>query len=834
MANKRVKKATTKKKAPQSEPLLAVILFTVGVFLSCLAIIEGSSGWAMLRGVLLGLSGLCAYIVGPLLIWVAVMVAFEKFGGFGRVKQVLAIVWLLLLSATATLFFANGITEDTGLFTFVGELYSSGKALDSGGVLSLPIAYPLAFLGDWGSRITASILLFAVTMLLTGTTVRGLVKTAQKPVKAISEGYLEGMRTISETTRRKKTIDIPLDDEPTPAKKETKPTDTAKSSKQRFMEAISEESPSGGETVTEAEAVKSDKTTAEQPETTAQKAPAQRRTRSGAQSKQESISAEENKENIENIIKRIASENIASIKLSSDEVIVGDDAVTAESAITDIVTEGIVPTAEPTAPAPQKIEYVLPPMTLLKEAPPQPTEDEVMMDELKQNAGRLVDTLISFGVSTRIVDICRGPAVTRYELQPAAGVKISKITGLSDDIALNLAAQGVRIEAPIPGKAAVGIEIPNKIVTPVSLREVVDAPSFREAKSPVTVALGRDIAGGIVLADISKMPHLLIAGATGSGKSVCINSIIMSLLLKSTPHEVKLLMIDPKVVELGIYNGLPQLLVPVVTDAKKAAGALAWAVSEMLTRYRTFASLGVRDISGYNKLCEEQETLVPMPYIVIIIDELADLMMAAPSEVEDSIFRLAQMARAAGMNLVIATQRPSVDVITGVIKSNIPSRIAFAVSSQVDSRTILDMGGAEKLLGQGDMLFNPAGSQKPIRVKGCYVSESEIDAVVKFITSQTEQPQYDEQVIEEIERQTPVGKGEKGSSDSGGGGEDEALIEAAIDCVVDAGMASTSLLQRKLKLGYARAARIIDELEARGIVGPYEGSKPRQVLKGRQ
>ncbi|MFV0401174.1 MAG: DNA translocase FtsK [Oscillospiraceae bacterium] len=474
--------------------------------------------------------------------------------------------------------------------------------------------------------------------------------------------------------------------------------------------------------------------------------------------------------------------------------------------------------------------YNYPPVSLLKQA--KAPKDDNISAELRENAEKLISTLASFGVKATVTDVCRGPAVTRYELQPSAGVKISKITGLADDIALNLAAAGIRIEAPIPGKAAIGIEVPNRVVSTVSMKEIIDSEKFRTATSSLSVALGKDITGGITVADLAKMPHMLIAGATGSGKSVCINSLIVSLLYKSSPDEVKLLLVDPKVVELGIYNGIPHLLVPVVTDPKKAAGALAWAVSEMLNRYKTFAEHSVRDITGYNKLAATKDELEHMPKIVIIIDELADLMMAAPGEVEDSICRLAQMARAAGMHLVIATQRPSVDVITGVIKANIPSRVAFAVSSQVDSRTILDSGGAEKLLGRGDMLFYPVGSSKPTRIQGCFVSDSEVEQVVEYV-KQREETEYDQNIVEEIDRHAPQDKkGRGGNADSDGGGfdEEDEMLPYAIDCVVEAGQASTSLLQRRLKLGYARAARIIDQLEEKGIVGPFEGSKPRQVL----
>ncbi len=477
-------------------------------------------------------------------------------------------------------------------------------------------------------------------------------------------------------------------------------------------------------------------------------------------------------------------------------------------------------------------ETCYPPIFLLKQSEPI-NENDVNL-ELEANARKLVSTLKSFNVETTIVESCRGPAVTRYELQPAAGVKISKITSLSDDIALNLAASGVRIEAPIPGKAAVGIEVPNKIVSVVNMRELITSNEFRSSKSKLTVILGKDISGNVVVADLSNMPHLLVAGSTGSGKSVCINSFIISLLYRAKPQEVKLLMIDPKVVELGVYNGIPHLLVPVVTDPRKAAGALNWAVDTMINRYKMFAEHNVRDLNSYNskmiKLknsCKnpKSEDYELMPQIVIIIDELADLMMAAPNEVEDAICRLAQMARAAGMHLVIATQRPSVDIITGLIKANIPSRIALAVSSQVDSRTILDMSGAEKLLGRGDMLFSPVGTSKPKRVQGCYVTDEEIENVIDYIKKSYD-VDYDQQIIEEIEKNSVVSN-EEGITVTQ---DEDPMLKEAIKCVLELGQASTSLLQRKLRLGYARAGRLIDQMEQMGVIGPYEGSKPRQVL----
>ena len=482
----------------------------------------------------------------------------------------------------------------------------------------------------------------------------------------------------------------------------------------------------------------------------------------------------------------------------------------------------------------EKRVYLLPPIDCLNM--PKESNASNLEAELKQTAQKLEDTLSSFGVETRTVGICSGPSVTRYEIQPAAGVKISKITNLADDIALNLAASGVRIEAPIPNKAAVGIEVPNKNRRMVTMREVIDQPQYRNAKSKLTVALGKDITGEFVYSDLVKMPHLLIAGTTGSGKSVCLNSMIVSILYNATPEEVKLLMIDPKQVEFTIYNGIPHLLVPVVSDPRKASGALAWAVTEMLTRYKTFSENSVRDISGYNSICESQGKK-KMPQIVIFIDELSDLMMAAPNEVEDSICRLAQMARAAGMHLVIATQRPSVDVITGIIKANIPSRISLSVSSQVDSRTIIDSVGAEKLLGNGDMLYYPVGIPKPIRVQGCFLSDKEVENVVTHIKKQA-QSVYDDDVMKEIDKNAAnTGAKKKDTTTSEGDGSDgpaDEMLPKAIEAVIEAQSASTTLLQRKLKLGYARAARIVDELEERGIIGPYEGAKPRKVLITKQ
>ncbi|MGJ7913199.1 DNA translocase FtsK [Neobacillus sp. LXY-1] len=470
----------------------------------------------------------------------------------------------------------------------------------------------------------------------------------------------------------------------------------------------------------------------------------------------------------------------------------------------------------------ENIDYELPPLKLLRM--PNKTDQSGEYELINKNAAKLERTFQSFGVKARVTQVHLGPAVTKYEVHPDVGVKVSKIVSLSDDIALALAAKGIRIEAPIPGKSAIGIEVPNTEIAMVSLREVLESTHNDKPDAKLLIGLGRDITGEAVEAELNKMPHLLVAGATGSGKSVCINGIITSILMRAKPHEVKLMMIDPKMVELNVYNGIPHLLAPVVTDAKKASQALKKVVSEMERRYELFSHTGTRNIEGYNDHVirhnlEENDKQPLLPYIVVIVDELADLMMVASSDVEDSITRLAQMARAAGIHLIIATQRPSVDVITGVIKANIPSRIAFAVSSATDSRTILDMGGAEKLLGRGDMLFMPVGASKPVRVQGAFLSDQEVEDIVEFVISQ-QKAQYQEEMIPD---DLPEATSEV----------DDDLYNDAVDLVVDMQTASVSMLQRRFRIGYTRAARLIDEMEVRGIVGPYEGSKPRAVLQSK-
>ena len=788
----KIQNSAARKEAVQGRrQLLSVIWFAVAVFLLCVVFIPGQNVWLAIHNFIFGVFGVTAYFYPFLLGFVAVLFAMDKIGGSMNAKVIESGILVILVGAAVDIF-----TKHNDALTFWQHLtaaYKSGSHLKSGGFLGALVGHPLylAF-GKTGAAITAILLIFVFLMIITGTTLMSLFRTMARPVKSISEqaenAYQARLERESEEAQSGKqlkvikgfNVDIPVDDIP---EKRNIPKTSLDEKQRKVVSAYY------GET---------------------------------AESEPESPAATEPEEKTDDIKPEIET----ALKAAKTE---------AEAEKRDIPPEKA---AEPTKPAefsvpekdaePKTEGYSYPPLSLLNKS--KATDTAALSAELDHTAEHLVETLKSFGVETRIVDISRGPTVTRYELQPCAGVKISKITNLADDIALNLATAGVRIEAPIPNKAAVGIEVPNKASAVVGVRGILESPAFINAKSKLTVALGRDIGGNVVVTDIAKMPHGLIAGATGSGKSVCINSIIISLLYKATPDEVKLLMIDPKVVELGIYNGIPHLLVPVVTDPRKAAGALGWSVTEMERRYKMFADRGVRDLAGYNKFVENlgDPEVQKMPHIVIIIDELADLMMTAPNEVEDSINRIAAKARAAGMHLIIATQRPSVDVVTGVIKANIPTRIAFAVSSQIDSRTILDSAGAEKLLGRGDMLFSPVGSTKPNRIQGCFVSDEEVEAVVDYIKSD-HTVDYDDDVMVEIERQAAIEKKQKTGLPEDGP-EGDPMLDEAIKVVVENGMASTSLLQRKLKLGYARAARIVDEMEQRGVVGPYEGSKPRKVL----
>lgn len=805
------KKNTAQRKNPKktgvnrksNKQLIMIIMFASSLLWLCIALIDAGGLWGIVRTLLFGLFGFGTFVFPILLLALSVVLALEKNEKSQKVfnKLIYAFVITFLLSAIIHIFICN---PDSGYFEAVSDAYKSfsidGKMTGGGSFGALLGGLFLLLTG--GSKLASLIILFIIllvsVMIVTGLTVAGIYQGISRPVKKIGEytgekisEYSDKAEALYEEKREKrKSFNPDVDLGPDPL--ETAPI---------LSEDDSEESSenSNDELISFADLKKSD-------------------------------IEQEAKPEIEKVI------NLDDLIRGTVESQENKDESEKKPNLPEIIVEDNLDFEEEEKETKEEIPYILPPLDCLR----LPNNDGKINyeAELKQNATKLVDTLKSFGVETRIVGIERGPSVTRYEIQPAAGVKISKITNLTDDIALNLASSGVRIEAPIPNKSAVGIEVPNKNRNMVTLREVIDQGQYREAKSKLTVGLGKDVTGNFIYSDIAKMPHLLIAGTTGSGKSVCLNTMIVSLLYNANPDEVKLLMIDPKQVEFTIYNGIPHLLVPVVSDARKAAGALGWAVSEMLQRYKKFSDNNVRDISGYNSICESQG-LKKMPQVVIFIDELSDLMMAAPNEVEDSICRLAQMARAAGMHLVIATQRPSVDVITGLIKANIPSRIALSVSSQIDSRTIIDSVGAEKLLGNGDMLYYPVGIPKPIRVQGCYLSESEVEKVVDFIKNQKETV-YDDEVnnaIEQIAQASANGKkGNSASFDSSSdapSGDDE-ILKKAIEVVVEAQSASTTLLQKRLKLGYARASRIIDELEEKGVIGQYEGSKPRKVLITKQ
>lgn len=836
-----------------SRQLWAIIVFALGVLFASVTLIKGQNIWSLLHNFILGLFGWSAFLIAPIFFYIAIMATMDK--PLGSVKHKIWQTFLLAgFFSGAVQIFGMGIPDTEGFLNTARELYEAGIDLQGGGLISGIFGLPLLhWFGGAGAKITICLLLFVALMILTGATLIGLYTTAQKPVKKIEQAYTERViqhrEEKEEAVRNRFNIDIPLDDAPH-AQRETENLEPFPVSKEHPAKESSMRTQKAKDKLLGKQSSAIDMPMPQAPSaaavppipTTPSEPPAAPEPTESIPLPEEPPEAPMLDEIIGKLVdavplspqpddfaKQVAVENALRPEDSmdtSDEFLDDEDIEISQEPFQRL--EKALAPEEPPAPP----EYQFPPMDLLDE--PVIQNNENLSEELKTNAAKLVDTLQSFGVQTKIIDIARGPAVTRYELQPSAGVKISKITNLADDIALNLAASGVRIEAPIPNKPAVGIEVPNKSVTPVKIREILESDAFAEHPSKLAVALGKDIAGVPAIADLAKMPHTLIAGSTGSGKSVCINSIIVSLLYKANPEQVKLLMVDPKMVELGIYNGIPHLLVPVVTDPKKAAGALNWAVTEMLNRYQLFKENSVRDLAGYNRMAAASDTMKEMPQIVIIIDELADLMIAAPAEVEDAVCRLAQMARAAGMHLVIATQRPSVDVITGVIKANIPSRIAFAVSSQVDSRTILDSAGAEKLLGKGDMLFYPMGASKPTRVQGCFVTDMEVERIVEFVKGDGGVNEYDQQVIEEIERHAVTEKKKSSGNDGGGFDDEDEMLPSAIECVIDAGQASTSLLQRKLKLGYARAARIIDAMEEKGIVGPYEGSKPRAVLISRE
>ena len=790
--NKKTKQNTSKKTSSNRRKTVdradairvsEIATVAVSVILFCLAIVSGNGVWNVLHNVYVGIFGMFAAIVLPLLT-IVVTVIFSAKGddAYGYTAKIVEAFVMVFILATFIHVVKNS-TGDAFKETIINS-YKSASFEFNGGFIGAVLGWLLLTLGKAPAVIISVVLFIVDLLLMTGLTIFQFVAGAAKPAKVTYEKVAPAIEERIERRRmNKEYIDVPLDTQPS-EEEDKKP----KSRKKKAASSDEEMTKVPKEIIDEIN-----------------------RENSNIEMLKNATGRKDEKKpkSIDEIVKD-ASEDKPNEKKAdkSKEFTVSKEAM--ESGIND---------------------YKLPSVELLSLPNKKSTAD--ISGELKENAQRLIETLRSFNVNATITDISRGPTVTRYELKPAAGVRISKITNLADDIALNLAATHVRIEAPIPGKAAVGIEVPNTVKNTVSMRELIDTPEFYEQRSLLSAGIGKDIAGNCVYCDIAKMPHLLVAGTTGSGKSVCMNSIITSILYRAKPDEVKFLMIDPKQVEFSKYANIPHLLVPVVTDPRKAAGALGWAVSEMLQRYQKLSQVGVRDIEGYNKYVQKHEDMESMPKICIFIDEFADLMMAAPKEVEDSVCRLAQMARAVGMHLVIATQRPSVDVITGLIKANISSRIALTVSSQIDSRTILDAAGAEKLLGHGDMLYNPIGASKPLRVQGCFISDEEVEALCDFVKNQGES-QYDEEIAKEIEAKAVQDKKSSPFEDDGDAEQLDVLFDKAVDIVLETGTASTSFLQRKLSVGYARGAKIIDQLEEKGIIGPANGSKGREILINRQ
>ena len=816
-------KATGKKpSAPAHKPFrreLGAVVCLLLAFFGAIGYFKTDEGAfiALFCNLLKGLCGYGFYIAPPMLLASAVILAFHR-GKPVRLRVTSALLLPVLAGAVFHLFLCK--QEYVWSFAMFGQLWTDGLAAASGGVLGgiLAEAFQFAF-SEVGAIVVLLVLALVAALCACQITFADIIdffrEKKDSRVEYDPEDYEQPERSIrrepakpapSAPQTRRTAIDIPVDDGPLIQKKPTTPVTTVRK-KKLFDRLSGVTTPDQVVTGNTAPAMEAEKPEYEDvPELTpAMDSLPEKKT---AQRQPDPTPAVEEVPLPPPIIREPAVQ-----KVSRDEARQAGDQVARE------IEENM---------AEEPIAYRYPPLSLLSEGTGQAGGEA--LSELHANQQRLEDTLQSFGVDAHIVNVTRGPSVTRYELALEQGVKLNKITNLSDDIALALGAAAVRI-APIPDKiSTVGIEVPNRTVTSVAIREVIGSKAFTDSPSKVSFAVGKDIGGNCIVGNIAKLPHMLIAGTTGSGKSVCTNSLIVSLLYKATPDEVRLIMVDPKMVELGVYNGIPHLLIPVVTDPKKAAGALQWAVNEMMKRYRAFSEVGAKDLASYNNHARK-EGRDTMPQIVVVIDELADLMLVAAKEVEESICRVAQMGRASGMHLVIATQRPSADVITGLMKANIPSRIAFAVAASLESRIILDTTGAEKLVGKGDMLYFPLGSGKPQRVQGCFISEEEVAAVVDFV-KEGATARYDESVIHEIEQHAE--KKEKDAKGVGGAdpaGEDyDELLPAAIEVVLDVGQASVSMLQRRLKLGYGRAARLVDQMEEKGVVGPFEGSKPRQLL----
>lgn len=821
-AKKNTKQQKPQSKPPQSNSMTAVrerenrrfwsyILFFFGILELLITFVEGDGLWKWLHELNRGLFGVTVFLFAPMIIYVALMIASDVTHNKVIAKVVEGSVLMLLISGMAQIIQVGSVDGSSFWLKLVG-LFNDGKQLRGGGLASALLGWPLLSLFKRvGAGIVIVLVAFTFIMLLTNVTLPQLLKAVSKPFvksyEAVNEERIERAAQPPKPPREKKEprrngrVDIAKfypDDGPDTAAEAFVPVAEAEEATDK-VDASKIDMP--------VHPVKAPVITHEKLEETAK-----------------TTDNEELKKIIENAIGDSREE-----KKSKDEPV--------KPPVVNVDKNGQTTFFEKD----NKISaYVYPPVDILKYAK-NPVASEIVQREIQEKSAKLVETLETYGAKTRIVGIHRGPSVTRYELQPAAGVRVSKITGLADDIALNLAAMSVRIEAPVPGKACIGIEVPNDHRDTVSLRELIDSEEYRKAKGKLTFAVGKDIEGNIIIGDIAKMPHMLVAGTTGSGKSVFTNSIILSILYHASPDEVKLILIDPKKVEFPIYNKIPHLLIPVVTEPLKAAGALGWAVNEMNKRYLMFEANNVKNLQEFNdmvleernKPAEEQDEVRAkidlLPQIVIVVDEFADLMMAARSEVEDSVLRLAQLARAAGIHMIIATQSPRADVLTGLIKSNIPSRVSLSVSSNVDSRVILDESGAEKLLGNGDLLYKPVGVKKPIRMQSGYAATSEIREVVNFLKNE-HTAEYSDEVIAEVEENTPQPK-DSGSagSDNVSVNPDDDLVNQAISIIVQTNNASTAFLQRKLKLGFPRAARIMDEIEEMGIIGPQEGSKARKI-----
>lgn len=821
-AKKNTKQQKPQSKLPQSNSMTAVrerenrrfwsyILFFFGILELLITFVEGDGLWKWLHELNRGLFGVTVFLFAPMIIYVALMIASDVTHNKVIAKVVEGSVLMLLISGMAQIIQVGSVDGSSFWLKLVG-LFNDGKQLRGGGLASALLGWPLLSLFKRvGAGIVIVLVAFTFIMLLTNVTLPQLLKAVSKPFvksyEAVNEERIERAAQPPKPPREKKEpkrngrVDIAKfypDDGPDTAAEAFVPVAEAEEATDK-VDTSKIDMP--------VHPVKAPVITHEKLEETAK-----------------TTDNEELKKIIENAIGDNREE-----KKSKDEPV--------KPPVVNVDKNGQTTFFEKD----NKISaYVYPPVDILKYAK-NPVASEIVQQEIQEKSAKLVETLETYGAKTRIVGIHRGPSVTRYELQPAAGVRVSKITGLADDIALNLAAMSVRIEAPVPGKACIGIEVPNDHRDTVSLRELIDSEEYRKAKGKLTFAVGKDIEGNIIIGDIAKMPHMLVAGTTGSGKSVFTNSIILSILYHASPDEVKLILIDPKKVEFPIYNKIPHLLIPVVTEPLKAAGALGWAVNEMNKRYLMFEANNVKNLQEFNdmvleernKPAEEQDEVRAkidlLPQIVIVVDEFADLMMAARSEVEDSVLRLAQLARAAGIHMIIATQSPRADVLTGLIKSNIPSRVSLSVSSNVDSRVILDESGAEKLLGNGDLLYKPVGVKKPIRMQSGYAATSEIREVVNFLKNE-HTAEYSDEVIAEVEENTPQPK-DSGSagSDNVSVNPDDDLVNQAISIIVQTNNASTAFLQRKLKLGFPRAARIMDEIEEMGIIGPQEGSKARKI-----